>query len=181
MSGIGRLKQQSQRQIERGNNVCELISEEIPSIKILLTSFIKRTGKTIPTSRGEMVLTTPLHEVGVGKLIQKEISLGNIEIREGIDYRQERWWHFYNMTEDISDTAIFFKNDKPMNYFRYRSNNNNEANRILLVNFGNLLYDFNRFNPRYRNPYIGNRDLIKAADGFWSISDKCLTNRVFLR
>ena len=134
--------------------VCELTSEEVPSIKILLT---ERTAFSLK-----------------GKLLQSKNTLGTFQTGQSNGYGSV-WWSFHDQHDKGDGTSLLFKDDQHWNPHR-RIPRPSETNRVLFVGFASDLWYSN--NPEATGVFRGNRDLLKAAAGFWTISDRCLRGRI---
>ena len=134
--------------------VCELTSEEVPSIKILLT---ERTAFSL-----------------TGKLLLSKNPLGTFQTGQSNGYGSV-WWSFHDQHDKGDGASVLFKDDQRWNPHR-RIPRPSETNRVLLVGFASDLWYWN--NPEAPGVFRGNRDLLKAAAGFWTISDQCLRGRI---
>ena len=134
--------------------VCELTSEEVPSIKVLLT---ERTAVSLK-----------------GELLQGNRTLGMFQTGQSNGYASV-WWSFQDQNDEGSGTSVLFKDDQHWNPHR-RLPRPPETNRILFVGFASDLWYWNHRNQP--GVFRGNRDLLKAAAGFWTISDQCLGGRM---
>ena len=134
--------------------VCELTSEEVPSIKVRLT---ERTAYSLD-----------------GELFLKGKSLGTFQTGQSNGYGSV-WWHFTDGHDKAYGKSVLFKDDQHWNLHR-RTPRPSEVNRVLFAGFGSALWYWESGNPPQR--YRGNRDLLNAAEGFWSISGKCLGGRI---
>jgi|TARA_B100001758_G_C18160806_1_gene479044 hypothetical protein len=134
--------------------VCELTSEEVPSIKVLLT---ERTAVSLK-----------------GELLQGSKALGTFQTGQSNGYGSV-WWSFHNQHGKGDGTSVLFKGAQHWNPHR-RIPRPSETNRVLFVGFASDLWYWNTHEtPGF---FRGNRDLLKAAAGFWSISDRCLGGRI---
>ena len=134
--------------------VCELTSEEVPSIKIRLT---ERTAYSLD-----------------GELFLKGKSLGTFQTGQSNGYGSV-WWSFYDQHDKGDGTSVLFKDDQHWNPHR-RIPKPSETNRVLFVGFASDLWYWK--NPEAPGVFRGNRDLLKAAAGFWTISERCLGGRI---
>ena len=134
--------------------VCELTSEEVSSIKVLLT---ERTAVSLK-----------------GELLQGSNTLGTFQTGQSNGYGSV-WWSFHDQHAKSDGTSVLFKGDQHWNPHR-RIPRPSETNRVLFVGFASDLWYWN--NPKEAGFYRGNRDLLKAAAGFWSISEGCLGGRI---
>ena len=134
--------------------VCELTSEEAPSIKVLLT---ERTAVSLK-----------------GELLQGSKTLGTFQTGQSNGYGSV-WWSFHDQHDKSDGTSVLFKDDQHWNPHR-RIPRPSETNRVLFVGFASGLWYWN--NPKEPGSYRGNRDLLKAAAGFWFISESCLGGRI---
>ena len=134
--------------------VCELTSEEAPTIKVLLT---ERTAVSLK-----------------GELLQGSKTLGTFQTGQSNGYGSV-WWSFHDQHDKSDGTSVLFKGDQHWNPHR-RIPRPSETNRVLFVGFASDLWYWN--NPKAPGDYRGNRDLLKAAAGFWSISERCLGGRI---
>ena len=134
--------------------VCELTSEEAPTIKVLLT---ERTAVSLK-----------------GELLQDSKTLGTFQTGQSNGYGSV-WWSFHDQHDKSDGASVLFKDDQHWNPHR-RIPRPSETNRVLFVGFASGLWYWN--NPKEPGAYRGNRDLLKAAAGFWSISESCLGGRI---
>ena len=134
--------------------VCEITSEEAPTIKVLLT---ERTAVSLK-----------------GELLQGSKTLGTFQTGQSNGYGSV-WWSFHDQHDKSDGTSVLFKDDQHWNSHR-RIPRPSETNRVLFVGFASGLWYWN--NPKEPGAYRGNRDLLKAAAGFWSISESCLGGRI---
>ena len=136
--------------------VCELTSEEVPSIKVLLT---ERTAVSLK-----------------GELLQGNKTLGTFQTGQSNGYGSV-WWSFHGQHDKSDGTSVLFKDDQHRNTHR-RMPRPSETNRVLFVGLASDLWY--RKNPEASGVFRGNRDLLKAAAGFWTISERCLGGRIML-
>ena len=134
--------------------VCELTSEEVPSIKVLLTD---RTALSLK-----------------GELLQGSRPLGTFQTGQSNGYGSV-WWSFHDQHDKSDGTSVLFKDDQHWNPHR-RIPRPSETNRVLFVGFASDLWYWK--NPEAPGVFRGNRDFLKAAAGFWSISLQCLGGRI---
>ena len=134
--------------------VCELTSEEVPSIKIVLT---ERTALSLK-----------------GELVQGRETLGIFQTGQSNGYGSV-WWSFNDQHDNSDGTSVLFKGDQHWNPHR-RIPRPSETNRVLFVGLASDLWYWN--NPYAPGHFRGNIDLLKAAAGFWTISDRCLGGRI---
>ena len=134
--------------------VCELTSEEVPSVKVLLT---ERTAVSLK-----------------GELLQENKTLGTFQTGQSNGYGSV-WWSFYDQHDKGDGTSVLFKDDQHWNPHR-RILKPSETNRVLFVGFASDLWYWK--NPKAPGVFRGNRDLLKAAAGFWTISERCLGGRI---
>ena len=136
---------------------CVLTSEEVPSIQVRLKE------RTVTSLKGE--------------LVQDGKSLGIFQTGQSNGYGTV-WWSFEDQHSQQDGTSVLFKDDQHWN--RHGSGPAaSETNRVLFVGLGSDLY-YVRTNRDVPLPFIyrGNWDLLQAAEGFWSISGKCLGGRI---
>ena len=129
---------------------CEVISEENPAISI-------RLEKRTPTALR-------------GALVQNDKPLGVFMSSNTKQYRQTTW-SFFTKDAANSGTALLFENNilwspykpapKPM-----------DVNRVIFVGLDQALLFWRT------QEFAPNRELLKAAAGFWQISSTCLGGRV---
>ena len=134
--------------------ICELTSEEVPEIKVRLTE------RTAISLRGE--------------LLQNGIHLGIFQTGQSKGYGPV-WWSFHDSHDAVKGISVLFKDNQHWNPHR-RTPRPSETNRVLFVGFDTDLWDWS--NSKKAGVFRGNRSLIKAAAGFWSISDRCLGGRM---
>ena len=134
--------------------ICELTSEEVPEIKVRLTE------RTAISLRGE--------------LIQKDVHLGTFQTGQSKGYGPV-WWSFHDSHDAGKGISVLFKDNQHWNPHR-RTPRPSETNRVLFVGFDTDLWNWrNNLKP---GVFRGNQNLIKAAAGFWTISDQCLGGRM---
>ena len=134
---------------------CVLTSEEVPSIQVRLKE------RTVTSLKGE--------------LVQDGKSLGIFQTGQSNGYGTV-WWSFEDQHSQQDGTSVLFKDHQHWN--RHGSGPAaSETNRVLFVGLGSDLYYARAFagDPF---PYRGNWELLQAAEGFWSISGKCLGGRI---
>ena len=134
--------------------VCELTSEEVPSIKVVLT---ERTAVSLK-----------------GELLQGSETLGTFQTGQSNGYGSV-WWSFHDQHDQSDGTSVLFKDDQHWNPHR-RIPRPSETNRVLFVGFASDLWYWN--NPKAPGVFRGNRDLLKAAAVFLTISERCLGGRI---
>ena len=134
--------------------VCELTSEEVPSVKVLLT---ERTAVSLK-----------------GELLQGRKNLGTFQTGQSNGYGSV-WWSFHDRYDKGDGTSVLFKDDQHWNPHRQLPRPS-ETNRVLFVGFASDLWSWNT--PEEPGAFRRNRDLLKAAAGFWTISDRCLGGRI---
>ena len=134
--------------------VCELTSEESPSIKIRLT---ERTTGSLN-----------------GELIQNGSALGVFQ--SGKPKRgKDPWWSFQQDNHSSKGISVFFKDTELWNPYR-RSPRPQDSNRVLFAGLGPALWNWTAAQKR---PFFrDNSDLLKAAGGLWSISSQCVGGRI---
>ena len=134
--------------------VCELTSEEVPSVKVLLT---ERTAVSLK-----------------GEVLQGRKNLGTFQTGQSNGYGSV-WWSFHDRYDKGDGTSVLFKDDQHWNPHR-RLPRPSETNRVLFVGFASDLWSWNT--PEEPGAFRRNRELLKAAAGFWTISDRCLGGRI---
>ena len=134
--------------------VCEITSEEVPTIKVLLT---ERTAVSLK-----------------GELLQGSKTLGTFQTGQSNGYGSV-WWSFHDQHDKSNGTSVLFKDAQHWNPHR-RIFSPSETNRVLFVGFASGLWHWN--NPKEPGANRGDRDLLKAAAAFWSISERCLGGRI---
>lgn len=130
--------------------VCEVTSEEVPTISI-------RLEERTPTALR-------------GTLIQAEKRLGVFMSSKPKQYRQTTW-SFFTQDAANSGTALLFENDLVWNPYK-RVPKPKDVNRVIFVGLDNALLFWRT------EEFAPNRELLKAAAGFWTISAQCLGGRV---
>ena len=130
--------------------VCEVLSEEVPTISIRL----------------EKRLTTALR----GALIQGDQRLGVFMSSKPKQYRQTTW-SFFNEDAAHSGTALLFEDDRVWNPHK-RVPKTKDVNRVIFVGLDEALFFWRT------EEFAPNRELLKAAAGFWKISSTCLGGRI---
>ena len=130
--------------------VCEVTSEEVPTI------FIHLEERTPTALRGV--------------LIQDDKRLGIFLSSKPKQYRQTTW-SFFTQESANSGTALLFENDLVWNPHK-RVPKPQDVNRVIFVGLDNALLFWRT------KEFAPNRDLLKAAAGFWTISAQCLGGRI---
>lgn len=130
--------------------VCEVTSEEVPTISI-------RLEERTPTALR-------------GVLIQDDKRLGIFMSSKPKQYRQTTW-SFFTQDAANSGTALLFENDLVWNPHK-RVPKPQDVNRVIFVGLDNALLFWRT------EEFAPNRELLKAAAGFWTISAQCLGGRV---
>ena len=134
--------------------VCELTSEESPSIKIRLT---ERTTGSLN-----------------GELIQNGSALGVFQ--SGKPKRgKDPWWSFQQNKKSSKGISVFFKGTELWNPHR-RLPKPQDSNRVLFAGMAAALWNWD--STEQRSVFRGNMDLLKAAGGLWSISSQCVGGRI---
>ena len=133
---------------------CELTSEEVPEIKVRLTE------RTAVSLRGE--------------LLQDGARLGTFQTGQSRGYGPV-WWSFHDSYDAGKGISVLFKDNQHWNPHR-RTPRPSETNRVLFVGFDTTLWNWS--NPKEPGVFRGNRNLIRAAAGFWTISNQCLGGRI---
>lgn len=134
--------------------VCELNSEEVSSIKVLLK---ERTPVSLK-----------------GALIQNGKTLGEFATSKPKQHRQASW-RFWNTQGSGQGTAVLFQDNVLWNPYTTIPRSQ-DTNRVLFVGLASLLWHWTA--PEIPNVFRKNAALLKAADGFWSISSSCLGGRM---
>ena len=134
--------------------VCELTSEESPSIKIRLT---KRTTGSLK-----------------GELIQNDSALGIFQSGKPKPGK-DPWWSFQQDNHSSKGISVFFKNTELWNPYR-RLPRPQDSNRVLFAGLGPALWNWTAAHKRHL--FQDNSDLLKAAGGLWSISSQCVGGRI---
>ena len=132
--------------------VCELTSEEDPAFVIRLD---KRT-----------------HTALRGVLTHQRKTLGIMSSSKPNHLRQSIW-SFQSGDITHSGTAVLFADNKVWNPFKHLPKPQ-ETNRVLFVGLDNALRSWK---PRHQGGSF-NRELRRAAAGFWEISSSCLGGRI---
>ena len=133
---------------------CELTSEEVPEIKVRLTE------RTAVSLRGE--------------LLQNGVRLGIFQTGQSKGYGPV-WWSFHDAHDAGKGISVLFKDNQHWNPNR-RTPRPSETNRVLFIGFDTDLWNWS--NTQKPGIFRANRDLIKAAAGFWTISNQCLGGRM---
>ena len=134
--------------------VCELNSEEVPSIQIQLK---ERTTGALQ-----------------GILLQKGRNLGTFQTGQSNRYGNV-WWSFHDQHDKGDGISVLFRDKQLWNPYG-RKVRPAETNRVLFVGLASHLRHWDE--PKQKDTFRGNRDLLKAAAGFWAISDQCLGGRM---
>mgnify|MGYP006970490815 FL=1 len=132
--------------------VCDLTSEEDPAFVIRLN---KRTRTALR-----------------GVLTHQRKTLGTMSSSKPNQLRQSIW-SFQSGDITHTGTAVLFADDKVWNPFKPLPKPQ-ETNRVLFVGLDNALRSWK---PRPQE-FSFNRELLKAAAGFWEISSSCLGGRI---
>ena len=130
--------------------ICEIISEEEPSLVILLEE------------------RTPVSLKGV--LTQNRSSLGVFATSKPLRHRQTTW-SFHNKNIAQSGIAVLFKNNIVWNPYR-RFPKPYNTNRVLFVGLDSALFSWKN------KEFSSNTILLRAAAGLWKISSNCLGGRI---
>ena len=130
--------------------VCEVISEEDPVISI---RFEERTPVALR-----------------GVLIQEDKRLGVFMSSKPKQYRQTTW-SFFTKDAANSGTALLFEDDLVWNPHK-RVPKPQDVNRVIFVGLDQALFFWRT------EEFAPNRDLLRAAAGFWKISSTCLGGRI---
>jgi hypothetical protein len=133
---------------------CELTSEHDAAIRIRLT---ERTAFSLK-----------------GVLIQHNKPLGTFQTGQSRG-NGNVWWSFQDQHGKADGVSVLFKDDQHWNPYRPIPKPS-ETNRVLFAGWAADLWSWN--NPGQPGVFRGNRDLLRAAAGFWSISDQCLGGRM---
>ena len=134
--------------------MCILTSEEAPSIQIRLT---ERTAHSLK-----------------GTLIQNTTSLGVFQTgrpKRGLD----PWWSLQDGNNIAKGSSVLFKEDDLWNPYRHLPKPA-ETNRVLFVGLAPELWNW--VNEGNLIMLRNNRSLLRAAAGFWSISNQCAGGRL---
>ena len=134
--------------------VCELTSEESPSIKIRLT---ERTTGSLK-----------------GELIQNDSALGIFQSGKPKPGK-DPWWSFQQDKHSSKGISVFFKGTELWNPYR-RLPRPQDSNRVLFAGLGPALWNWTA--AQKRHVFRDNSDLLKAAGGLWSISSQCVGGRI---
>ena len=134
--------------------VCELTSEESPSIKIRLT---ERTTGSLK-----------------GELIQNDSALGIFQSGKPKPGK-DPWWSFQQDKKSSKGISVFFKDTKLWNPYR-RLPKPQDSNRVLFAGLAAALWNWTT--DQKQGGFRDNSDLLKAAGGLWSISSKCVGGRI---
>ena len=130
--------------------VCKVTSEEVPTITI-------RLEERTPTALR-------------GSLIQDDKQLGKFMSSKPKKYRQTTW-SFFTKDAAHSGTTLLFENDLVWNPYK-RIPKPQDANRVIFVGLDSALLFWRT------EEFASNRELLKAAAGFWTISAQCLGGRI---
>ena len=134
--------------------VCELTSEESPSIMIRLT---ERTTGSLK-----------------GELIQNDSALGIFQSGKPKPGK-DPWWSFQQDNHSSKGISVFFKNTELWNPYR-RLPRPQDSNRVLFAGLGPALWNWTA--AQKQHVFRDNSDLLKAAGGLWSISSQCVGGRI---
>ncbi len=132
--------------------VCDLTSEEDPAFVIRLN---KRTRTALR-----------------GVLTHQSKTLGAMSSSKPNQLRQSIW-SFQSGDITHSGPAVLFADNKVWNPFK-RLPKPQETNRVLFVGLDNALRSWK---PGHQGGSF-NRELLRAAAGFWEISSSCLGGRI---
>ena len=133
--------------------VCELTSEESPSIMIRLT---ERTTGSLK-----------------GELIQNDSALGIFQSGKPKPGK-DPWWSFQQDKKSSKGISVFFKDTELWNPYRRLPRPEN-SNRVLFTGLAPALWNWTT--DQKQSVFRGNKDLLKAAGGVWSISNQCVGGR----
>ena len=130
--------------------ICEVISEEDPAISI-------RLEKRTPTALR-------------GVLVQNDKTLGVFMSSNPKQYRQTTW-SFFTKDAANSGTALLFENELLWSPYK-PAPKPQDVNRVIFVGLDQALFFWRT------KEFASNRELLKAAAGFWQISSACLGGRI---
>ena len=130
--------------------VCEVTSEEVPTISVRLDE------------------RTPMSLRGV--LTQDDKKLGIFMSSKPKQTRQTTW-SFFTKDAANSGTALLFENDLVWNPYK-QAPKPKDVNRVIFVGLDSALLFWRT------EEFAPNRELLKAAAGFWTISPQCLGGRI---
>jgi hypothetical protein len=134
--------------------VCELTSEPSATIKIRLT---ERTARSLK-----------------GVLVQDTKVLGVFQTgkpRPGSD----PWWSVQNQHNSSRGVSVLFRNTEAWNPYQTIPRPK-DTNRVLFVGLASALWNWSTSDQQ--SAFRRNRELLRAAAGFWSISSSCLGGRM---
>ena len=131
-------------------SVCEVTSEEVPTISV-------RLEERTPTALR-------------GVLVQDDKKLGIFMSSKPKQTRQTTW-SFFTKDAANSGTALLFENNFLWNPYK-RVPKPQDVNRVIFVGLDSALLFWRT------EEFAPNRELLKAAAGFWTISPQCLGGRI---
>ena len=134
--------------------VCELTSEPSASIKIRLT---ERTARSLK-----------------GVLVQDTRVLGVFQTGKP-NPGSDPWWSVQNQHNSARGVSVLFRNTDAWNPYQTIPRPQ-DTNRVLFVGLANSLWNLR--SPDDQSVFRVNRDLLRAAAGFWSISSRCIGGRI---
>ena len=133
---------------------CELTSEPSASIKIRLT---ERTARSLK-----------------GLLVQGTKVLGVFQTGKPKPGR-DPWWSVQNQHNSARGVSVLFRNTDAWNPYQTIPRPQ-DTNRVLFAGLASALWNWRTSD--HQSVFRGNRELLRAAAGFWSISSSCLGGRI---
>ena len=134
--------------------VCELTSEQSASSKVRLT---ERTAGSLK-----------------GVFMQNSRVLGIFQTGKPKPGR-DPWWSFQNQDSSARGLSVLFKNAESWNPYQTIPRPQ-DTNRVLFVGLASALWNWSTSDSQ--SIFRENRELLRAAAGFWSISSSCLGGRI---
>ena len=134
--------------------VCEITSEETPSIRVRLT---ERTPRSLK-----------------GELLQNGRGLGIFQSGKPKPGK-DPWWSFQHQKSIARGVSVLFQDTEAWNPYRQKPRPQ-DTNRVMFAGLANALWNLRT--PDDSSVFRGNRELLRAAAGFWSISSRCIGGRI---
>ena len=134
--------------------VCELTSEKRSSVRIRLS---ERTARSLK-----------------GELLQNNRVLGIFQSGKPKPGK-DPWWSFQYRRSIVRGISVLFENTEIWNPYQPKPRPQ-DTNRVLFVGLANSLWNLR--SPDDQSVFRVNRDLLRAAAGFWSISSRCMGGRI---
>ena len=134
--------------------VCEITSEETPSIRVRLT---ERTPRSLK-----------------GELLQNGRGLGIFQSGKPKPGK-DPWWSFQHQKNIARGVSVLFQDTEAWNPYRQKPRPQ-DTNRVMFTGLASALWNMKSADGQ--SIFKGNGDLLKAAAGFWTISSRCIGGRI---